>query len=90
MGIRSPNRYEATSIPIQPGDVIVFYTDRLIETENEAGAFYGEEGLERVLRRLDGALTANDILEEIQGDLIAFRGDAPASDDVTIVVMVVE
>jgi serine phosphatase RsbU (regulator of sigma subunit) len=90
LGIQLPNSYESTSIQIQPGDIIVCFTDGLIEAENEAEELYGEEGLERVLRRLDGRLTANEILDEIVGNLWAFRGNALAEDDVTIVVMVVD
>jgi len=89
LGIRLHSRYESISLQLQPKDIIVSFTDGLIEAQNEAEAFYGEERLEGMLRRLDATFDAAQILKAISEDLNTFRGNAPVSDDVTIVVLVV-
>lgn len=90
LGVRGVNRYETTIMGIESGDIIVFYTDGLVEAENPAGEFYGEHRVQAVLEGLKGTEGADEILETILGNLIVFRDNAPVSDDVTVVVMVVE
>ena len=86
VGCPGMNRYETITIGIESEDIIVFYTDGLVEAESRVGEFYGEQHVETVF----GTEDADEILETILGNLIAFRDNASVSDDVTVVMMVVE
>lgn len=71
------------------GDVLLLYTDCLIEAKNEAGERYGSERLIASLTRAPGA-QAKGILEAIQADLETFTGACNLDDDLTILVLVKE
>ena len=68
---------------LEPGDCLVLYTDGVTEAFNLNDQMYGEERLKSVLRNSIGK-EARYILDLIEKDLEQFRGDAPLSDDTTI------
>lgn len=74
------------TVQLEPGDILVFYTDGLIESENVAGEPYGEDRLIARLHAL-GSRPAAEILQQIIADVNAFRGLAPVFDDTTLVVV---
>lgn len=79
---------EACAITLQPGDVLVYYTDGLTEAENAAGQFFGQDRLAAVVRELARQnRTAAEILQAIGRAVNAFIGDVPPFDDMTIVVV---
>jgi phosphoserine phosphatase RsbU/P len=80
------NPLEELEIQMQPGDVIVYYTDGVTEAENVAGEHYGEDRLQSIVEA-NAHHTATDILAAIVTDVEAFRGDAPPFDDMTLVVL---
>ena len=71
------------------GDVLLLYTDGLVEAKNEAGERYGSERLIASLTRAT-ATEAKAILEAVQADLSAFTGAGKLDDDLTILVLVKE
>lgn len=71
---------------IEDDDVVVFYSDSLVESTNTQGERYGERRLQRVLRkyaRSAGARACEVIIE----DALAHYGEQPIPDDVTVVVV---
>jgi phosphoserine phosphatase RsbU/P len=78
----------ATSIGlvIEPGDAFVAHTDGITEARAADGAFYGEDRFRDLLRRLVGS-SAAEIVDAVVGDVVAFRGDAEPSDDLTLLVV---
>ena len=77
--------YERQTCPLLPRDVLVFYTDGLVEARNGQGQEYGDARLERAVARAAGS-TARDVRDAILGDLSNFKGDAEQVDDITMVV----
>jgi sigma-B regulation protein RsbU (phosphoserine phosphatase) len=73
-------------ITLEPGDCLLQFTDGLNEMRNTAGEEYGFERLKDVLAAEAGG-GALYIVNELRRDLDAFRGTAPQSDDLTIVVV---
>jgi serine phosphatase RsbU (regulator of sigma subunit) len=73
-------------VRLDEGDLFVGYTDGVTEALDPAGDVYGEERFERVLQgaRERGAQAT---LDAVRHDLAAFTADAPAFDDVTLVVV---
>lgn len=80
-------RYQLISRPLQPRDVLVFYTDGLLEARNAAGVEYGEARFQRAVARLAASGSAREIRDAVLGDLSNFKGDEEQYDDITIVVV---
>ncbi|MFO7321817.1 MAG: SpoIIE family protein phosphatase [Chloroflexota bacterium] len=80
------NPLRAVETQLEPGDVIVYYTDGLTEAEDPAHNFFGEERLVQAVLEVAGE-SANRILETIIQRVDAFCAGAPARDDLTLCVV---
>jgi sigma-B regulation protein RsbU (phosphoserine phosphatase) len=49
VGVNRQVHFEEKSLPMEPGDIILFYTDGLIEAESDGGDFFGMERVENLL-----------------------------------------
>ncbi len=79
--------YPESELDLQSGDVVLFYTDGIIEAENEAQEMYGTERLEQAMSHIDPAADAEAIIKAILQDVTDFVGDAEQYDDMTTVVV---
>jgi sigma-B regulation protein RsbU (phosphoserine phosphatase) len=79
------SRYEAKTTELVPGDVVIWYTDGIVECENAAGEEYGEKRFRASVRRA-AALDAGGMRDAIVGDATAYFGGTPHKDDITMVV----
>jgi len=77
------------SLELKPGDVYVFCSDGISEAFDEASQEFGSDRLMRVIEK-NSARTAKEIVGEVFSAVQAFCGDAPQSDDRTVVVVKVE
>jgi sigma-B regulation protein RsbU (phosphoserine phosphatase) len=85
LGIMLDNAYDAGTVVICPGDMLVIFTDGLIEALNAAGEEYGEGRLlANILanRRCD----AKETIARITRVLESFVGMAPQHDDITCLI----
>ncbi|HKV13034.1 MAG TPA: PP2C family protein-serine/threonine phosphatase [Thermoanaerobaculia bacterium] len=80
-------RYETELRPLAAGDLLVLYSDGLVEALDRQGREYGRERLERVIARVEKGRRALSLREAILSDLADFRGTAEPADDVTVVVV---
>jgi phosphoserine phosphatase RsbU/P len=80
---------EEVSIPLAPDDLIVFYTDGISETMNDAFDCYGEPRLAKVLEQY-AHLSFEQLRSFIFADLKSFAGDADQHDDMTMILLKVE
>lgn len=71
---------------LAPGDVVVLYTDGLLEAQNALGAKFGLSGLETAVRQ-SAALSAAGIKEAILASLASFTQGHEQRDDVTMVIL---
>jgi len=78
--------YEELSVATQPGDVIVFVSDGILDAENEAEEMYGEDRLSSLLCA-SRDLPAQEIADEILADVGRFQGAKDRFDDETIIVL---
>jgi phosphoserine phosphatase RsbU/P len=85
IGMLRESSYREGMVALQPGDVLVAYTDGLCETTNQAGE---EWGWPRFLKTIEESadLRARDIVEGVMETAAKFAGGAPAQDDVTLFV----
>jgi phosphoserine phosphatase RsbU/P len=77
------------TVPLAPDDLIVFFTDGISETMNEAFDCYGEQRLAKVLEQYSH-LPFEQLRSFIFADLRAFAGAADQHDDMTMILMRVE
>jgi serine phosphatase RsbU (regulator of sigma subunit) len=75
-------RYSAAEMRLNPGDVLLLYTDGVTEAMTPAGELYGEERLAALLARARG-----EFIAEITSDIDEFSDGAPRADDVTILTL---
>jgi serine phosphatase RsbU (regulator of sigma subunit) len=74
------------NLHLNPGDIIVLYTDGIPEAENEQGVQYGLERLCQVIQA-NHHLTAPELKKVIIDDLIGFIGKQRVYDDITLLVL---
>src|SRR3984893_1434961 len=85
LGVLADDRYEHAKLQVSPGDLLVMYSDGLVEAINSHGEEYGEGRLREQLATLTEK-SADDIRRAILASLAAFSGSAELRDDLTIVV----
>jgi phosphoserine phosphatase RsbU/P len=77
--------YEESVVQLDPGDLVLAYTDGVIEAVNPAGEEWGVEGLRRAATE-NKAHSADDMVEAIFGSMDEFsRGRQ--TDDATVIVL---
>jgi sigma-B regulation protein RsbU (phosphoserine phosphatase) len=84
LGITSDVSFIDSTHQLTSGDVLVLYTDGIIESESSGGDEYGIERLCEVLVE-HHALSAQDLVNSVMADLHRFSGEAPQSDDITLI-----
>lgn len=87
LGMLKNVSYHDWEMDLQSGDIIIFYTDGIIEAENESGKMYGIERLERSIERMDPGRGAGEIIQHILHNVTQFAGNAEQYDDMTVVVV---
>ncbi|HPD31941.1 MAG TPA: SpoIIE family protein phosphatase [Phycisphaerae bacterium] len=86
LGIDETARFERELVSLQPGDVVLLYTDGAAEALNFSDEQYGRPRLgESLIRYADQP--AQLIAQNILWDIRRFRGLADRIDDVTLVVL---
>lgn len=79
-------RYKCGSIQLEPGDKIFQYTDGVTEAANQDNELYGMKRLEKILAR-NKDCTSSELLPRVKEDIDKFVGEAPQSDDITMLCM---
>ncbi len=79
-------KYTSDSINFSEGDVLVLYTDGIVEATNENFEFFGEEKLKESIIRYKER-SPKEIAELIIEDVVKFSAHGTYSDDRTLVVI---
>lgn len=85
VGVVREHQWSNQSAKFGPGDVLVLYTDGIIEARNAAGEPFGIEGIERRLKTMTPDPTA--MLSRLRLALIAHQGKDVGADDQTLIVI---
>ena len=86
----TPNRpYEQETVDLNQDDLVVFYTDGIVESENSESEQFGERRLVELVK-MNSFLTAEDIQSLILAEVSTWVGSGVQSDDITLVVVKVE
>jgi len=81
--------YEQEVVQMQPGDVLIAFTDGLSEALNVKGEEFGEAGIRATLAAT-ARLTSHEIRDEIVQRAQTWRQGAPQHDDLTFIVLKVK
>lgn len=76
--------FEEDEKQLADGDRLVFYTDGVVECEDEKGVFFGQERLLALLRKLQEE-PLERLLDNLLAALVGFAGAAGFRDDVSLV-----
>ena len=86
LGPAPQSKYFVENIHIYLNDILVLYSDGITEAANAKFAFYGEERLIEMIKKLKGK-TPKEIALGILEDVILFSKNGAYNDDKTIVVI---
>jgi len=86
VGLFAGHGYQERSIQLEDDDLLFFYTDGLVETENETREMFGAERLEALIVSSRNETVA-DTLARIEGAVRDFRGAAELFDDATMMAL---
>ena len=78
--------YEECRVDLEPGDVLLFMTDGIVEAMNADRDLYGFPRLEAVLQDCD-MTNAQSVLNRVFDSVFEFVGDVSPQDDMTLVVV---
>lgn len=85
MGVDANAVYQPETEIIEPGDIIVFYTDGVTEAENKKGEAFGEKGLETAIR-VNPDVRPPDLCLSVIQSVKKFTGTSELSDDITLLI----
>ena len=86
LGLFPNAEYEEFTLSTRPGDLIVFFSDGIVDAVNDAGEMFGDERLNAVLKSQTHA-TAAATVDAILKAVTDFQAGADHFDDETVVVL---
>jgi phosphoserine phosphatase RsbU/P len=84
LGLFDELDYEQTTLVLNPGDILAFYTDGITEAMDAGSAQFGVDRLDEILRRC--GLDAQEIITAVVDAVDQFTGGQPPEDDRTLLV----
>jgi serine phosphatase RsbU (regulator of sigma subunit)/putative methionine-R-sulfoxide reductase with GAF domain len=94
LGVTEGVCFVGRKFSLQPGDMLVMYTDGVTEAFSPEGDLFGEERLLEVIEQTVGCHieagqtgSAEEMLESIDQAVVSFMGSAAMSDDLTLLVI---
>jgi sigma-B regulation protein RsbU (phosphoserine phosphatase) len=90
LGIDADGAYTQFQVRLERGDLVVFYTDAIIEARSPSGQLLGERGLLEIMESMRGATSASTptaLTSAVLEEVAKFRGGAASEDDTTMLVL---
>jgi hypothetical protein len=87
LGAITGARYDEEKVGLSTGDILLLYSDGLVETISPAGDQFGWGRLKRLLEDVDDTVGASAVRDLILREVWDFKDDAEQVDDVTMVVV---
>ncbi|ABK99237.1 ABC transporter substrate binding protein [Pelobacter propionicus] len=86
LGIRRGVCFEEASIEVEAGDVLLLYTDGVIEAERDRGEFFGSDRLSRLLTE-QHERHPREIIDKILAEVTRFTRTRVRADDIALFVV---
>jgi serine phosphatase RsbU (regulator of sigma subunit)/anti-sigma regulatory factor (Ser/Thr protein kinase) len=84
LGVLEGETYTQVSLPLRPGDVLLFYSDGVTEARDPSGQAFGEESLAEMVRT-NGHISPQQLIEVVRTAATTFSQPAAVADDLTCV-----
>jgi serine phosphatase RsbU (regulator of sigma subunit) len=81
LGMAPDVTYPDYELKLQTDDIVIFYTDGIIEAGNGTEEMYGTERLEKALSGIESAMSSSEIIDAILKDITDFTGSAEQYDE---------
>lgn len=86
LGIEKTTTYKDIVVPVQAGDILLAYTDGVLENQNEKGKQYEFNSLINIVKA-NANLSGKDIANKIKQDIKVFSENARIHDDQSLMVV---
>ncbi|HUP57614.1 MAG TPA: SpoIIE family protein phosphatase [Bdellovibrionota bacterium] len=77
------HEFEQKSVPFGPNDILLLYTDGLMEGRNPGGEMYGKKRVRTVVEQSIKS-GPQAVIANLMSEFLAYNGDKPLDDDVTL------
>ncbi|MBI5417376.1 SpoIIE family protein phosphatase [Candidatus Poribacteria bacterium] len=78
--------YSEKTIKLNKNDMLILYTDGIVEAHNEAKELFGEERFIEFIKA-NRALSAKDLVNKIYEEIKKFIGKCSQQDDITLIIL---
>ncbi len=82
VGMMVDVKFEIRQVQIEPGDVLIGYTDGVIEAQAPNGDFFTRKRLQSIVEKASSS--APDLVDRIKNSVSTHVNNAPPSDDITM------
>jgi sigma-B regulation protein RsbU (phosphoserine phosphatase) len=84
LGVEPKAEFRPEELQLHPGDTLLLYTDGVPEAENSAKEGFTMERTAAALNRTGPSGGVVRLVDDLVADVAKFAGDAPQSDDITV------
>jgi sigma-B regulation protein RsbU (phosphoserine phosphatase) len=85
LGVFEENRYQEGRVALHPGDLLVIFSDGIVEAANRQEEQFGDTALVDLIKR-NNSLPPGELLSLIAAEVDSFAGPVPPADDMTMIV----
>jgi len=89
LGVKKSVDFETRTARMEPGDLLLLFTDGIIEAENSRGEFFGDQRLAELFAS-SADRSPQEIIEYLLQQVRLFTGSHSFRDDISLVVMKIE
>jgi serine phosphatase RsbU (regulator of sigma subunit) len=86
IGLFAGHGYKEIRVDLMPGDFLFFFTDGVVEAENEHGEMFGAERVEAILEE-EHLRGIDVVLSRLERELAEYRGKTEPMDDATMMAL---
>jgi phosphoserine phosphatase RsbU/P len=86
LGVKKDVEFEESSLLVEQGDLLLLYTDGIIEVEGPGGELFGARRLKTILAR-EHRKPATEVINAVLSALRAFSGLSSFKDDISMLVL---
>ncbi len=79
-------KYNEKKVNLSKGDIIAFYTDGIVEANNEKNELFGEERFIEIVKN-NKNLSSQDLIAKIHKEIKKFAKNSPQHDDITLIIL---
>lgn len=89
LGINRSVSFEEKLFQLHAGDLVLLYTDGIIEAQNDEGELFGVDRLCMILNGMSQE-SPDRIMEKVLAEVTQFAGSKPLEDDISMIIMKID